>query len=182
MTSGVCHCGQETPLQPRPAVPAEGIGEAGLIMASLAFVLACVAGALISDARNRRESTDDPSRGSRALCSITAKGALAGLALQLLLLLAPARVSSQTAITNANIGTAVTEWVTSPTTAAVTYGNIVDWNIVAVTSMTSLFASKPTFNNNIGKWNTASVSTMSDVCLPLIAPAGIGRGPIGLRR
>jgi hypothetical protein len=38
------------------------------------------------------------------------------------------------------------------------------------------------FNQNVGGWNTASVSSMVSVCLPLIAPAGIGRGPIGLRR
>ena len=67
---------------------------------------------------------------------------------------------AQTTITNGNIGTAATEWATNPTTAAATYGNIADWNTAAVTSMASLFASKPAFNADIGKWNVASVSTM----------------------
>jgi hypothetical protein len=55
-----------------------------------------------------------------------------------LLMLVPAHASAiTTAITKANICTAVTTWPTSPTTA--TYGNIVGLNIAAVTSMTSLF-------------------------------------------
>jgi surface protein len=45
-----------------------------------------------------------------------------------------------------------------------------------------MFSSAKAFNQNVGGWNTASVSNMSFVCLPIIAPAGIGRGPIGLRR
>jgi hypothetical protein len=40
-----------------------------------------------------------------------------------------------TTITDANIGTAVTAWVTSPGTAATTYGNIADWNTASVTSI-----------------------------------------------
>jgi surface protein len=64
-------------------------------------------------------------------------------------------------ITNGNIGAAVTAWVTNPTTAATTYGDIVEWNTAAVSCMASLFSSKPTFNGDIGKWNFASVSNMA---------------------
>ena len=82
---------------------------------------------------------------------------LAGLALLLFL---PAHVTAQTAITNSNLGAAATAWVTSPTTAATTYGDITEWNTAAVTSMADVFSSKPTFNADIGKWNTASTTTM----------------------
>jgi hypothetical protein len=75
------------------------------------------------------------------------------------------RAQAQTAITNGNIGTAVTAWVTSPSTATTTYGNIGDWNTAAVTSMASLFYNKPTFNGDISKWNVASVSSLYQVRL-----------------
>jgi hypothetical protein len=91
---------------------------------------------------------------------------LAGLALLLVL---PAHVDAQTAITNTNIGTAVTAWLTNPTTATTTYGPIADWNTAAVTSMASLFypssTARPTFNGDISKWNVASVSNMYRVRL-----------------
>jgi hypothetical protein len=69
-----------------------------------------------------------------------------------------------TCITNSNIGAAVTAWVTDPTTATTTYGDIVDWNTASVTSMASLFKMKPTFNADISKWNVASVANMYQVC------------------
>ncbi len=70
-----------------------------------------------------------------------------------------------TCITNANIATAVTAWVTSPSTAATAYGPIGYWNTAAVTSMVSLFSAKSTFNDDISKWNVASVSNMYEVRL-----------------
>jgi hypothetical protein len=85
-----------------------------------------------------------------------------------LLLFLPAHVAAQAAITDANIGTAATVWLTDPVTATTTYGPIADWNTAAVTSMVSLFypsyTARPTFNDDISKWNTASVSTMTSVC------------------
>ncbi len=85
-----------------------------------------------------------------------------------LLLFLPAHVAAQTAITNANIGTAATAWLTDPTMATTTYGPIADWNTAAVTTMANLFypssTARPTFNADISKWNTASVSTMASVC------------------
>jgi hypothetical protein len=78
-----------------------------------------------------------------------------------------------TCITDANIATAVTAWVTSPSTAATTYGPIGYWNTAAVTSMASLFypssTARPTLNDDISKWNTASVSNMYQVCSRSIA-------------
>jgi hypothetical protein len=65
---------------------------------------------------------------------------------------------------DANIGTAATAWLTSPSTATATYGNIADWDTSAVTSMAGLFypstTARPTFNGDISKWNVASVSNM----------------------
>ncbi len=57
---------------------------------------------------------------------------LVGLALLLFL---PALVTALTAITDANLKSAVTSWVTFPTTAMTTYGPIADWDTAAVTSM-----------------------------------------------
>ena len=70
----------------------------------------------------------------------------------------------RSAITDANIGTAVTAWLTSPATAATTYGNIGDWDVSGVSNMSGTFQHQPTFNDDISKWNTASASTMSAVC------------------
>ena len=100
-----------------------------------------------------------------------------------LLLFLPAHVAAQTAITNANIGTAATAWLTDPVTATTTYGPIADWNTAAVTSMASLFyptvapstsgTAQPKFNGDISKWNVASVSNMYMVCVPCLRQDGI---------
>ena len=93
---------------------------------------------------------------------------LVGLALLLFL---PAHVAAQTAISNTNIGTAATAWLTNPTTATTTYGAIADWNTAAVSNMAALFypssTARPTFNGDISKWNVASVSNMYRVRLSL---------------
>ncbi len=99
---------------------------------------------------------------------------LVGVALPLFL---PAHVAAQTAVTNANIGAATTAWLTNPTTATTTYGPIADWNTAAVTSMANLFFpsgfARPTFNDDISKWNVASVSNMDSVCAPCLGLDGI---------
>ena len=97
---------------------------------------------------------------------------LVGLALLLVL---PVHIAALTAITDANIVTAVSAYVTSPATAATTYGPIADWNTAAVTSMANLLyptvapattgTARPTFNGDISKWNVASVSNMYQVRL-----------------
>ncbi len=68
---------------------------------------------------------------------------------------------AQTAITNDNIAAAVTAWIGGDAT---TYGNIVNWNTAAVTSMAELFSSKTSFNADISKWNVARVANMHWVC------------------
>ncbi len=69
---------------------------------------------------------------------------LAGLALLLVL---PAHVAAQTAmstptamtaITNSNFKIAVSAWKADSTTAAATYGPIASWNTAAVTDMSSV--------------------------------------------
>ncbi len=95
---------------------------------------------------------------------------LAGLALLLVL---PAHVDAQTAITNTNIETAATAWLTNPTTATTTYGPIADWDTSAVSNMARLFYNKPTFNADIGMWNVASVSNLYQVCAPCLRLDGI---------
>jgi hypothetical protein len=67
----------------------------------------------------------------------------------LLLLLSPIAVARLTAISDGNIISAVSEWTTSPTTATTMYGDIGGWNVAAVTSMSNLFNNKPTFNAEI---------------------------------
>jgi hypothetical protein len=103
-----------------------------------------------------------------------------------LLLVVPARVAAQNAITNANIGGAATAWATNPTTAATTYGNIAEWNTAAVTTMANLFypssTAQPTFNADISKWNVAGVSNMYQVhplCRALQTPRLVWRSLIG---
>jgi hypothetical protein len=66
-----------------------------------------------------------------------------------------------TCMTNANIATAVTAWVASPTTATATYGPIGEWDVSAVSSMSQLFYQRASWSSDISKWNTASVTTMS---------------------
>ena len=70
---------------------------------------------------------------------------------------------SVTCLVDGNIATAVTAWITSPTTAATTYGNIADWDVSAVSTMYQLFYNKPTFNADISKWNVASVTSMASM-------------------
>ena len=63
-------------------------------------------------------------------------------------------------LVDSNIASAVTWWVSAPSTAAAAYGPIGSWDTSGVTTFASLFSSKPTFNDNIGSWNTASVTTL----------------------
>ena len=71
-------------------------------------------------------------------------------------------IHSLTAITNDNINATVMAWMTNPSTATITYGNIVTWNTAAVSVLSSLFGNS--FNDDISKWNVASVTSMSQAC------------------
>ena len=85
-----------------------------------------------------------------------------------------ARRRLTTAITNANIGTAVSAWCSDPTTAAATYGDISGWDTSSVTDgfeclftryaygdCTTVYCSTAsTFNDDISSWDTSSATTM----------------------
>ena len=66
-------------------------------------------------------------------------------------------------LTDANIQTAVDLWVSDPSAATTTYGNISTWDVSQVTDMSGLFKDKTTFNDDIGSWNVTSVTNMSEM-------------------
>jgi hypothetical protein len=111
----------------------------------------------------RRQARRVPSEGIRrrradtgirhALLAIMMLGATHGIL----------RAHALTSITDANIATAATAWVNNPVAATGTYGAIGDWDTSAVTIMNGIFKDKHTFNDDISKWNTASVTDMSEV-------------------
>ena len=69
-------------------------------------------------------------------------------------------VSRLTPITQQNIKEAVNAWISDPSAATTTYGNISDWDTSAVTDMNLLFYNKSKFNSDISKWNTSNVISM----------------------
>ena len=64
---------------------------------------------------------------------------------------------AQTAITDANIQTAVNDWVSDPSAATTTYGAISDWDVSNVTDMSDLFRDKTDFNDDISNWDVSSI-------------------------
>jgi surface protein len=66
-----------------------------------------------------------------------------------------------TAITQANINTAVSAWIADSVTATATYGAINTWDTSQVTAMNYLFYNKTAFNDDISEWDTSSVTNMS---------------------
>ena len=42
------------------------------------------------------------------------------------------------------------------------HGSIEDWDVSRITNMNSLFAFKASFNNDLSKWNTSTVTTMQN--------------------
>ena len=67
---------------------------------------------------------------------------------------------AKTPITDTNIQTAVDLWVSDPSAATTTYGDISTWDVSQVTDMTFLFIDKTTFNDDISNWDTSSVTSM----------------------
>jgi surface protein len=68
-----------------------------------------------------------------------------------------------TPITQANFLTACADWVSDPSTAVVTYGNITGWDTSSVTDMSNAFWTKASFNDDISAWDTSSVTLMAGV-------------------
>ncbi len=64
-------------------------------------------------------------------------------------------------INDGNIQAAVDLWISDPTTAEATYGNISNWDTSCVTDMSDLFRDYTTFNDDISQWDTSNVTNMS---------------------
>ena len=63
-------------------------------------------------------------------------------------------------INNSNIQAAVDLWISDPTSAEATYGNISNWDTSCVSDMSDLFRDYTTFNDDISQWDTSNVTTM----------------------
>jgi len=63
--------------------------------------------------------------------------------------------------TKASLQTAVQEFNANPTAATATCGPIADWDVSAITDMSSLFRDLTSFNVDISGWDTSSVTTMN---------------------
>jgi len=57
----------------------------------------------------------------------------------------------------------VTQWFSYPSAAVASYGTIGSWEKSAMTTLASLFSSRPTFNSDISGWNTASATSFSQM-------------------
>jgi surface protein len=94
-------------------------------------------------------------------------------------------VRAQTAITDANIGTAVAACLAvdpvggiCPNTA---YGSMLGWDTSAVTDMNWLFENKGSFNADISAWNVGQVTDMSGSKSRPCGRCCRGHGPGGAR-
>ena len=70
---------------------------------------------------------------------------------------------AHTPITDANFQDAINLWFSDETNATATYGHIRDWNVSAVTDMSSAFKDRASFNEDIGKWDVSSVINMGSM-------------------
>ena len=62
-------------------------------------------------------------------------------------------------LTDGNIKTATDLWISNNSTATTQYGVIMGWDTSNITAMDELFKSKMNFNDDISKWDAASVTT-----------------------
>lgn len=65
--------------------------------------------------------------------------------------------------TNESLKTAVNEWTANKSDAFEKYGEMKYWGTRKVTSMTRLFYSKNTFNEDLTLWDTSNVTDMAEV-------------------
>jgi len=68
----------------------------------------------------------------------------------------------RTAITTSNINVAVDDWVFDSVSATITYGDISNWDVSAVTSLKQTFLGATTFNDDISAWDTSAVTSLHD--------------------
>jgi surface protein len=81
--------------------------------------------------------------------------------LLLLLIIAPVLGFGQYVFnTKADLQTAVDFYIDNRPTATNQYGDINTWDVSNITDMSSLFASKKTFNEDIGNWDVSNVTDM----------------------
>jgi hypothetical protein len=111
----------------------------------------------------------------------------ASVVLLLLLLFSPTAVAQRMAITDGNIKSAVSDWATSPTTATTVYGDIGGWNVAAVTSMSNLFANnRLAFNQNIGKtmktWVGPTTFQILETLISMASPSRLSTRRFGVRK
>ena len=79
-----------------------------------------------------------------------------------------------TVFDNETLITAVDAWMSDPTVAAQTYGDIMTWDTSQVTTMSSLFSqarnpAAASFNSDISNWDTGNVKYMNDMFLKAAA-------------
>ena len=65
--------------------------------------------------------------------------------------------------TTAALQTAVDLWVSDSASAVAAYGDINTWDVSLITSMSTLFKDKTTFNDDISNWDVSSVIYMSSM-------------------
>jgi hypothetical protein len=172
----VCACDDWAPTHPRRTLRAPSAGVDRVRLGSQAFNTASAFNANIASWNVLRVTEYSSSFGSVGLADCIKRGVYDNWGSTLRTAYPTwSSLSVCTAITNTNIGTAATAWLTDPTTATTTYGPIADWDTAAVTSMAYLFypssTARPTFNADISKWNVASVSNMYQVRLASVCAA-----------
>jgi surface protein len=69
-------------------------------------------------------------------------------------------LKSQEILNDENIKEAVNLWVSNPEKAQDTYGHISNWDVSAVTDMSSLFFYATEFNDDISNWDVSNVTSM----------------------
>jgi surface protein len=94
-------------------------------------------------------------------------------------------VRAQTALTDANIGTAVAACLAVDPVGGICpgtpYGSMPGWDTSAVTDMSQLFQMLPSFNADISAWNVSQVTSMYGSKSRLCGRCCRGHGPGGAR-
>ena len=65
--------------------------------------------------------------------------------------------------TKTELQTAVDLWISDNAAAVITYGQINQWNVSAITDMSELFKGKNTFNDDISNWDVSNVTNMTSM-------------------
>lgn len=64
---------------------------------------------------------------------------------------------------NTDFTTAIALWFSNNSSAHQTYGHIMNWDVIAVTSMFQAFKDKTTFNDDISGWDVRNVTNMAQM-------------------